>query len=105
MSEPQTHIVYRNRVEHDFYESGMMVPLGGGLIVGFLVFLVLAWVAQKLSRDWRGPGNFAIGAAALGILMMIWANNLQTAANMLAKLGELVDTMRDAMDKRYQQKD
>ena len=32
MADTQTHIVYRNRVEHDFYESGMMVPLVGGLV-------------------------------------------------------------------------
>ena len=65
MSQPQTHIVYRNRVEHDFYESGMLVPLGGGLLVGFLVFLALASLAKKVSKDWRGPSNTAITLAAI----------------------------------------
>lgn len=77
MSDPQTHIVYRNRAEHDFYESGMMIPLIGGLGVGFIVFLLLAGLAKKLSRDWRGPNDFAMGAAIVvalcsGALMFQW---------------------------------
>ncbi len=47
---------------------------------------------------------FAHWAAALGVVLLIWANNLQQAANILTKVEELVDTMRDAMDARYQQK-
>lgn len=65
MNQTQTHIVYRNRVEHDFYESGMMIPLIGGLSIGFLVFVFLAWAAQKASRSWRGPSQLAIVASAV----------------------------------------
>lgn len=61
----QSIIVYRNPVEAAFWESGMIVPLGGGLGVGFIVFLLLMWIAQKVSRDWRGPSNLATGAAAV----------------------------------------
>ena len=52
MADTQTHIVYRNRVEHDFYESGMMVPLVGGLVAGFLVFLALAALFERITRRW-----------------------------------------------------
>jgi len=47
---------------------------------------------------------FAHWAAALGVVFLVWGNNLQQAANMLKKIENLVDTMRDAMDNRYQQK-
>lgn len=47
---------------------------------------------------------FAHWAAALGVLLMILANNLKTASNLLSKVESLVITMRDAMDERYVQK-
>ena len=65
MSDPQTHIVYRNRAEHDFYESGMMIPLIGGLGVGFLLFLGLMAIIQMPRRGFHGPSNFAVGVAAV----------------------------------------
>ena len=65
MSDPQTHIVYQNRLQYDFYESGMMIPLIGGLGVGFLLFLALMWLAGKASKSWSGPSNFVTGAAAV----------------------------------------
>lgn len=46
----------------------MIVPLGGGLGVGFIVFLLLMWIAEKVSHDWRGPSNFVTGAAAVVFL-------------------------------------
>lgn len=61
----QSIIVYRNPAEVAFWESGMIVPLGGGLGAGFITFLILMWIAQKVSRDWRGPSNFVTGAAAV----------------------------------------
>lgn len=63
-------------------------------VIAFILFAV------GLALIW----HFAHWAAALGVVLLIWANNLQTAANMLKKLEQLVDTMRDAMDARYQQK-
>lgn len=73
MSETQTHIVYRNRIEHDFYESGMLVPLGGALIVGFLVFLALCNIFEKhmnrwIRRDRNGNNTLmvAFGFVAVG---------------------------------------
>jgi len=62
----QSIIVYTNPYQRDFYESGMLIPLIGGLTVFFITFLILMWVAQKVSRDWRGPNNFVTGAAAVG---------------------------------------
>lgn len=77
MADTQTVIVYRNRAEHDFYESGMMIPLIGGLGVGLLTMLFLAWVAGKLSRDWRGPSGLVVGACCVaslvaGVLTFNW---------------------------------
>jgi len=71
VAEPQTHIVYRNRVEHDFYESGMMVPLGGGLLVGFLVFLGLCKLFERHLNRWsgdRGGNNMLMGGFALAAI-------------------------------------
>lgn len=69
MSDPQTHIVYQNRVQYDFYESSMMIPLIGGLGVGFLMFLALMWLASKASSSWSGPSNIVTGAAAVVSLL------------------------------------
>lgn len=63
-------------------------------IIAFVLFAV------GLALIW----HFAHWAAALGVVLLIWANNLQQAADMLKKIEELVDTMRDAMDGRYQRK-
>lgn len=73
----QTHIVYRSRAEHDFYESGMLIPLLGGLGAGLITMLFLAWVAGKLSRDWRGPNGYVVGASCVasfcvGVLVFNW---------------------------------
>jgi len=65
----QSIIVYRNPVEAAFWESGIIVPLGGGLGTGFIVFLLLTALAKKVSRDWRGPSNLAMGAAAVVALI------------------------------------
>ena len=51
-TQTQTHIVYRNRLEHDFYESGMLIPLIGALLAGFVVFLALAALFERASRRW-----------------------------------------------------
>lgn len=77
MADTQTVIVYRNRVEHDFYESGMLIPLIGGLGVGLLTMLFLAWLVGKLSRDWRGPNGLVVGACCVaslcaGVLTFHW---------------------------------
>lgn len=77
MADTKTVIVYRNRAEHDFYESGMMVPLIGGLGVGLLTMLFLAWLAGKLTRDWRGPSGWMVGicclaSVAAGVLTFKW---------------------------------
>lgn len=73
----QSIIVYRNPAEAAFWESGMLIPLVGGLGVGFILFLVLMKIATKVSRDWRGPSNFVTGAAAVvsicaGVLTLLW---------------------------------
>ncbi len=77
MSNTQSIIVYRNPAEAAFWESGMLIPLFGGLATGFLIFCVLAAVAKKFSGDWRGPSNMALGAAgvaafAAGVLTFDW---------------------------------
>lgn len=61
----QSIIVYRNPIEAAFWESGMLLPLMGGLGVGFIVFLLLMWIAGKVSRDWRGPPNWMTASAGV----------------------------------------
>lgn len=65
MNQTQSVIVYRNRAEADFWEGGYFIPLIGGLGAGLITMLVLAWIAQKLSRDWRGPNGYVVGAACV----------------------------------------
>jgi len=76
MSQPDTHIVYRNRAEHDFYESGMMVPLIGGLGAGFITMLILAAIAEKFSRGGRQNGlvvgGCCIASLCVGVLTFNW---------------------------------
>lgn len=73
----QSIIVYRNPVEAAFWESGIIVPLGGALGTGFIVFLLLMWVAQKVSRRWQGPPDWmTISAAILSIAAGISAFTL-----------------------------
>lgn len=66
MTQPNTHIVYQNRLQHDFYESGLMFPLIGGLAAFFLAFLAIVWVAQKAARKFRKPDHWVTGAAGFG---------------------------------------
>ena len=47
---------------------------------------------------------FSHWAVALGVFLVIWANNLNTAASILGKTDELLDTLTKAMDTRYVQK-
>lgn len=73
----QTHIVYRNRAEHDFYESGMMIPLFGGLAAGFVTMLVLCWIAGRVTQRISGPSGLVVGASCVvsvcvGLLAFNW---------------------------------
>lgn len=78
-TQTQTHIVYRNRLEHDFYESGMLIPLIGALLAGFVVFLALAALFERASRRWSiGKldnmllGGFGLIAAGCGAAVFRW---------------------------------
>jgi archaellum biogenesis protein FlaJ (TadC family) len=75
----QSIIVYRNPVEQAFWESGIVVPLGGALATFFLVMvgmmMLFNWVARELSKP--QPGNFEIGVAfafagTVAILVFQW---------------------------------
>jgi len=61
----QSIIVYRNPAEAAFWESGIIVPLGGSLATFFFVVLgmmtLLNWVARERSK--LQPGNFELGVA------------------------------------------
>lgn len=46
-------------------------------------------------------GIFAHWAAAIGVFLMFWGNNLQILTRIFSKMPDLLDTLRDAMDKRY----
>lgn len=46
MPQTQSIIIYRNPYEQQFWESGMIVPLGVSLIVFFVVFLGMSRVLQ-----------------------------------------------------------
>lgn len=64
MNQPEIVIVTASPAQYAFWYSGYGIPLIGGLGVGTLCFLALMWIAGKVSRDWRGPGNLTIGIAA-----------------------------------------
>lgn len=77
MNQNQSIIVYHNPLQQAFWESDMLIPLLGGLGSGFLLFVVLMWIAGKVSGDWRGPNNTATGSAAVasivaGVLVFKW---------------------------------
>ena len=59
MADTQTHIVYRNRIEHDLYENNLLVPIFGGLGTFLIVFLILMKFAG------HNPSNKAIWAATI----------------------------------------
>lgn len=61
----QTHsiIVYRNPVEQAFWESGLIVPLGGCLLTFLLVFVLLMKLAGR-HATWRGTKATVIQWAA-----------------------------------------
>jgi flagellar biogenesis protein FliO len=46
----QSIIIYRSPYEAAFYESGLIVPLCGGLLAFFLVVLSLSWAVERLAR-------------------------------------------------------
>ena len=50
--ETQTHIVYRNRIEHDLYESGLLVPIVFAMIAFVVAFVSIHWIVQKFA-GWR----------------------------------------------------
>lgn len=74
MNNTQSIIVYRNPAEAAFWESGMLIPLLGGLGSFLIVMLILSAIANKASRDWRGPSGLVVGtccvvSAAVGIFV------------------------------------
>lgn len=79
----QSIIVYRNPAEAAFWESGMVIPLGGAMIVGFLSFLVVIFISNKLSGtsyrrhrrgkiiDWTAAlASFALSVFTFNYLMI-----------------------------------
>ena len=67
----QSIIVYRNPMEQAFWESGMLIPLAGGCVVGLILF----GIAYKLSGfiftrfrnklSWSKRNYFATNIAAI----------------------------------------
>lgn len=60
MSNTQAVVVY-TPVQDALYNGGMLIPLIGGLCAGLVVMLLLAWIAGKMSRSWRGPNGLVVG--------------------------------------------
>lgn len=71
----QSIIVYRNPAEAAFWESGMAVPLGGGLVTFLIAMVALNYIAGKVIRKWKDrtsdrvtAGTFFV-SAILGVLV------------------------------------
>lgn len=78
MSNTQSIVVY-TPVEHALYNGGMLIPLMGGLLAGFLVFLVLAALFERVTRRWSiGKldnmllAGFGLVAAGCGAAVFQW---------------------------------
>jgi len=67
MSQNQSITVYTNPYQRDFYESGMLIPLIGGLAVGFILFLALMKLAERMIGS-RRVSNLTMGGAAIAAL-------------------------------------
>lgn len=64
MSQHQSITVYTSPYQRDFYESGMLIPLIGGLAVGFILFLALMKLAERVVGGYR-VSNLTMGGAAV----------------------------------------
>lgn len=64
----QSIIVYRSPIEAAFYESNLLIPIGGGLIAFFLVVVVLGMALNKYywhaTQEWMTWVIFALAAVA-----------------------------------------
>lgn len=80
MNNPQPIIVYRSQAEYDFYQSGMMIPMLGGMAVGFVVFLALCKLFERHVNRWNGDrggnnmllGGFGLLAFGAGMFTFNW---------------------------------
>ena len=60
-------VVYTNPYARDFYESGMMIPLLGGLVSGLVVFVILCTVFGTYVN--RNKGNVFLAIFAIFSLL------------------------------------
>jgi len=67
MSQHQSITVYTNPYQRDFYESGMLIPLMGGLGTGFIVFILLMWLAERILGNRRVNDLVMVGAGAAAL--------------------------------------
>lgn len=70
MGNTQSVIVYRNRAEAMFWESGMAFPLIAALVIAFIVFLGSASIADKIARR---NGKFTMGEGPTWICALLAA--------------------------------
>lgn len=60
------------------------------------VFGIVGFVLTAVYSHW---------AVAIGVFLMLWANNLLTAAGLIDKAEGLVDTVKRGLDLRYVKRD
>ena len=73
----QSIIVYRNPMEQQFWESGMIVPLGAGMLTFLIVTYSLAMAMEKFAWNWSrrhgaAGGYIAAGAGFLAAAFVFW---------------------------------
>ena len=67
--ETQTHIVYRNRIEHDVYESGLLIPIVLAMVAFLVVFVTTQKIVEKVA-GWRvGQSQFTLGGCGIAGLI------------------------------------
>ncbi len=76
----QSIIVYRNPVEQAFWESNLLIPLGGGLLAFVIAVVALGWVVTQLRPymktrycNWLGNAMLVV-AAIIGVLAFNYLN-------------------------------
>jgi hypothetical protein len=78
MPQTQSIIVYRNPLEQQFWEGNFIIPIGGGILVFFLVmycFMACFQMAgiSEYSNAWKVITNLVlVVSACAGISVMLY---------------------------------
>lgn len=76
MSSTQSIIVYHNPAQQAFWEGGYLIPIGGSLLAGMLLFIGLLTLAERFlgnSRvNWFIMLASATASVSLAVLVFGW---------------------------------